>query len=97
MEKVNEFCKRTNKCFGEPYRGDFGQCYKLKENINFNQFAESMPTLTFQFGNDINFDWKPHNYLVNITNVYDKTLNLCTGFLGWRHILITKLFRNITR
>lgn len=84
MQKVNEYCSRINKCLGDSHKTDIGQCFRLKENINFNQFVESMPTITFQFGNDINFDWKPENYLFNNTEMYDESLNLCMGFIGWR-------------
>jgi hypothetical protein len=84
IQKVNEYCSKINKCLGDAHKTDIGQCYRLKENINYNQFVESMPTITFQFGNDINFDWKPENYLFNNSEVFDDTLNLCMGFVGWR-------------
>ncbi len=84
LKEVKDFCSIPNKCMGEAFSSDFGRCFKVNKNIDFDQFADSMPTISFDFGNNTIFEWKPRNYLVNITSKYEESLKLCMGFIGWR-------------
>jgi len=85
--QINNFCAQINRCLGDSFITENGMCFKLKDNINYLQFVESMPSIFFKFEGDVNYEWKPRNYLYNYTdadfssNDYRETY--CLGFAGW--------------
>ncbi len=86
QNQINSFCKKTNRCMGySKPMGDFTLCYKMNENVNFLQFAESMPLLTFEFANNTFYHLKPQNYLFDFKdfngNVRESVY--CLGVLSW--------------
>ncbi len=83
-KEVNEFCSQINKCLGDSFNSDMGICFRLKTNINYLQFRESMPNLNFIFENDINYEWNPENYLFNNTEPSDSVHTYCMGFISWK-------------
>lgn len=61
-----------------------GICFRLKTNINYLQFKESMPNLNFVFQNNVRYDWNPRSYLFNNTEKGDNTQSYCMGFIKWK-------------
>jgi len=82
--KVNEFCSQLNRCLGDSFEADMGICFRLKTNINYLQFRESMPSLNFVFEDSVNYDWNPEGYLFNNTDPTDTLQTYCMGFISWK-------------
>lgn len=83
-QKTNEFCSQLNRCMGDSFDSDMGVCFRLKTNINYLQFKESMPVLNFVFQDNINYEWNPESYLFNNTEVNDYSQTYCMGFVSWK-------------
>lgn len=85
QKQIDYFCSQINRCMGDSFHTEIGQCYKLKENINIIQFIESMPTFTFNFENDVKYNWPPESYLFNYTEFTDndKRQTYCIGMNSW--------------
>ena len=82
--QINEFCSQLNRCLGDSFESDMGICFRLKTNINYLQFKESMPNLNFVFENNVSYDWYPRSYLFNNTEKRDDTQSYCMGFIKWK-------------
>jgi hypothetical protein len=87
LEKgINSFCTKTNRCMGASKSiKDFQNCYQLNENINFVQFTESMPILTFEFANKTFYHLKPQNYLFDYRDYSGDSSEpvFCLGIVPW--------------
>jgi hypothetical protein len=80
---IYNYCSQVNKCLGDYFESDLGICFKLKININYIQFMESMPKLNFIFENKINYYWNADSYLFNDTDEREKRKVYCMGFVSW--------------
>jgi hypothetical protein len=82
--KVNDYCAQPNRCFGDGHLTEIGQCYRVKDNVNYHQFKDSMPSFSFIFDENIKYEWKPESYLFNNTKETDTQHTYCMGFAGWK-------------
>jgi len=83
-QTIFEYCSQLNRCLGDSFESDMGICFRLKININYLQFRESMPSLNFIFENDLNYEWNAESYLFNNTDPSDSKQVYCMGFISWK-------------
>jgi hypothetical protein len=84
IENIDKYCESPNKCLGNKFNSIDGQCYRLNININSHQFIESMPIIKFIFENNVDYLWRPNDYLYKQDGNLNDRSAYCIGLLGSR-------------
>ena len=80
---IYSYCSNIDKCLGDDYISkDRGLCYIVKPHVPIQKFIDSFPMIKFKLENEIEYEWKPENYLLqNLNNTKKK--EFCISINGW--------------